>query len=339
MEFSHKQAANRFALAAVSFVGVMILLPITYSLAAEEPQQGSVVRLDPALDEIIAPEAKLERLADVPGRFTREGPVWVRDGGYLIYTARNGDRNPGNPPATDADIIKWDPRDGKVSVHVKSAKTDGHALDRQGRIVTAVNIGEGQIVRIEKDGRRTVLASHYNGTPLNPNDLVYKSDGVLYFTSPARWGNKTDTASVFMLKEGQLQLLSPTAAAKIEHPNGLTFSADEKHLYATDNPRILKFDVMPDHTIANGRVFFDMSGYQPFTNFPDGIRVDTKGNVFVTGPEGIWIISPAGRHLGTIIERNRPANMAFGAEDGKTLFITSRPGLFRIPLKVAGPLP
>lgn len=306
---------------------------------AQSAEQGSVVRLDPGLDDIISPDAKLEQLADVAGGFTREGPAWVRDGGYLIYTVRNGNRMAGNPPATNADIIKWDPRDGTASVLVRRIKTDGNTIDRQGRIVAAINIDEGQILRVEKDGKRTVLANQYNGVPINPNDLVYKSDGTLYFTSTPRFGNKTDIASLFMLKDGQLQLLSPTPAAKVDHPNGLALSADEKHLYATDNPRILKFDVKADNTLANGRVFFDMSGHKPFTNFPDGIRVDTRGNVYVTGPEGIWIISPQGKHLGTIIERNRPANLAFGGNDGKTLFITSRPGLYRVSLKVSGPLP
>lgn len=306
---------------------------------AQDPEQGSVVRLDPALDDIVSPDTKLEQLADVPGRFTREGPVWVRDGGYLIYTVRNGNRQPASPPPTDSDIIKWDPRDGAVSVRVKGIRTDGNTLDKQGRIIAAVNIGEGQIVRLEKDGQRTVLASQYDGKPINPNDLVYRSDGVLYFSSPPRWANTTDVPSLFLLRKGKLQLLSPTAAADIKHPGGLAFSPDEKHLYVTDNPRVLRFDVLRDNTIANGQVFLDLTDQKPLTNFPDGVKVDTKGNVYVTGPGGVWIVSPEGKHLGTIIESHRPANLAFGGNDGKTLFITSRPGLYRIPLKVSGPLP
>jgi len=306
---------------------------------AQNAEQGSVVRLDPALDDIISSNAKLEQLADVPGLFTREGPAWVRDGGYLIYTVRNGNRQAGSPPPTDSDIIKWDPRDGAVSVLVKSLKSDGNTLDRQGRIVAAVNIGEGQIVRLEKDGKRTVLARQYDGKSINPNDLVYKSNGALYFTSPPRYGNTTDTPSLFTLKNGTVRLLSPTAAAQVAHPGGLAFSPDEKFLYVTDNPRVMKFDVMADGTIGNGRVFLDMRDRKPLTNFPDGVKVDVKGNVYVTGPEGVWIVSPEGKHLGTIIEQHRPANLAFGGQDGKTLFITSRPGLYRIALKVSGPLP
>ena len=322
-----------------AILSLLVTAVLSTAAMAVEPEQGSVVRLDPALDKIVSPDARLEQLADVPGQFTREGPAWIRDGGYLIYTARNGNRHAGSPPPTDSDIIKWDPRNGEVSVLVKGLKSDGNALDRQGRIIGAVNIGEGQIVRVEKDGKRTVLASQYNGNPINPNDLVYKSDGVLYFSSSPRHGSTTDIPSLFMLKNGKLELLSPTPAAKIEHPDGLAFSPDERHLYVVDSPKVIEFDVMRDNTIANGRVFFDMSDQKPLTNAPDGLKVDTQGNVYVTGPGGVWIISPRGKHLGTIIELHHPANLAFGGRDGKTLFITSRPGLFRIPLTVSGPLP
>jgi gluconolactonase len=304
------------------------------SLLLAATEQGSVVRLDPALDRIVSPDAKLEPLADAPGRFTREGPVWLRDGGYLIYTVRNGNRHAGSPPPTDSDVVKWDPRTGAVSLFVPSLKSDGNTVDPKGRIVSAVNIGTGQIVRVEKDGKRTVLVDQYQGRPINPNDLVFRSDGSLYFSSPPRF-KSNDTPSVFMLRDGKLDLLT----TDIKHPGGLAFTPDEKHLYIVDNPQIAKLDVSPDGTIANARVFFDMSDQKPLANSPDGLKVDTEGNVYVTGPFGIWIISPEGKHLGTILEPHRPANLAFGGPDGKTLFITSRPGLSRIQLKVAGRLP
>jgi gluconolactonase len=258
----------------------------------------------------------------------------VRDGGYLLYTVRNGNRQAGSPPPTDSDLVKWDPRTGAASVFVPSLKSDGNTVDREGRIVAAVNIGEGHIVRIEKNGQRTVLAREYQGQPINPNDLVFRSNGVLYFTSPPRYESK-DTPRVFMLADGKLRLLSETIA----HPGGLAFTPDEQHLYIVDSPKILKFAVSPDGTIADGQVFFDMSDQKPLANSPDGIKVDTAGNVYVTGPFGIWVVSAAGKHLGTILEPHRPANLAFGGPDGKTLFITSRPGLSRIQLKIAGRLP
>jgi gluconolactonase len=320
-------------------VSLLVKAILSAAALAQTPVPGSIVRLNPALDDIVSSDAKLEQLADVPGRFTREGPTWVRGGGYLIYTARNGNRQAGSPPPTSSDLIKWDPRDGGVSVLVPGFKSDGNTLDRQGRLVGAINIGEGKIVRVEKDGKQTILVSRYDGKPINPNDLVYKSDGVLYFSSPPRYKSASDVPSLFMLKNGSLKRLSPTPAAKVEHPGGLAFSPDEKSVYVIDNPKIMKFAVARDDTMIDGRIFFDMSDQKPLTNSPDGIKVDTKGNVYVTGPGGIWIISAEGRHLGTILAPNRPANLAFGGLDGKSLFITSRPGLYRIALKVSGPLP
>ena len=300
-----------------------------------------MVRLDPALDSIVAPGAKLEPLADTPGLGTREGPVWVRKGGYLIYCDRSGGVTPSSNVALSANIVKWDPRDGKSSVLLENTQCDGLTLDRQGRIVIAVNIGPGKIVRVEKDGKSTVLASEYNGKPISaPNELIYKSNGALYFSDPPAQGNTSQTPSIYLLKGGKLTLLSPTSSTHIVSPNGLRLSPDEKHLYATDNPKIMFFDVLPDDTIANGRLFIDLNnGVRLPAYFPDGIKVDTRGNVYCTGPGGIWIISPDGKHLGTIWETHRPANLAFGGPDGKTLYITSRPGLFRIPLKVAGIIP
>lgn len=308
-------------------------LLISAATFAQTPDSSAVVRLDPALDEIVSADAKLEKLADVPGQFTREGPVWVRDGGYLIYTVRNGNRQAGSPPPTSSDIIKWDPRDGSVSMLVRDFKSDGNTLDRQGRLVGAINIGDGKIVRLEKNGKQTVLASAYEGKPINPNDLAYKSDGTLYFSSPRRFDSPGDVPSLFMLKKGSVMRV-----ALVDHPGGIAFTPDETSAYVIDSPKIMKFAIARDGALLDGRLFFDMSDQKPLTNSPDGIKVDTKGNVYVTGPGGIWIISPQGRHIGTILEPNRPANLAFGGQDGRTLFITSRPGLYRIVLKVSGPL-
>jgi gluconolactonase len=305
-------------------------------------QSSSVERLDPALDRIIAADAKLQQLPDTPGLGTREGPVWIRKGGYLVYSDRSGGPNAGSGRAESANLNKWDPATGKVSVLLENSQSDGVALDRQGRILLAVNFGDGKVVRIEKDGKRTVLASEYNGKLLiAPNDLVYKSDGALYFSDPTHYPPRADDVpSFYLLRNDKLTLLSPTPAAHITSPNGLAFSTDEKHLYVTDNPKIVVFDVLPDDTIANGRLFIDMNNGAPLSSFfPDGLKVDSKGNVYCTGPGGIWINSPQGKHLGTILEPHRPANLAFGGPDGKTLFITSRPGLFQIQLKVAGIVP
>jgi gluconolactonase len=311
----------------------VLLLSMTVVTVAQTQEQGTVVRLDSALDNIVAPDAKLEQLADTPGLGTREGPVWVSRGGYLVYSDRSGGITAASSRATSANLVKWDPRDGKVSVLLPQSNSDGATLDRKGRIVLAVNIGSGRVERIEKNGERTVLASQYNGKPLGgPNDLVYKSDGALYFSDLAQ-----SARGLYLLKKDQLKLLSPTPAANIATPNGLAFSPDERYLYLTDNPKIMRFEVLPDDTIADGRLFIDMNDSVPLkVFFPDGMKVDQKGNVYCTGPGGVWIISPEGKHLGTILEPHHPANLTFGDADGKTLFITSRPGLYRIRLKVPG---
>ena len=185
------------------------------------------------------------------------------------------------------------------------------------------------------------MASHYEGKRLNStNDLVYKSDGSLYFTDPpsALRGGDNDPkkelpfTGVFMLKDGKLQLLT-----KDIRPNGLAFSPDEKYLYVADttNRSVVRYEVQPDGAVANGQVFIAMSSDKA-PGGPDGMKVDQKGNLYSTGPGGVWIISPEGKHLGTLVFPERPANFAFGEADGKTLYVTARRGLYRIRLKIPG---
>jgi gluconolactonase len=181
---------------------------------------------------------------------------------------------------------------------------------------------------LENNGTRSVLVSEYQGKPLDaPNDLVYKSDGALYFTDPSR--PNTHTPYVYMLKDGKLQLFTEDS---MFFPNGLAFSPREKYLYVNDMMKktIIRFDVLPDDTIANGQLFIDEDPEKkdPYPNdgYPDGMKVDREENVYCTGPGGIWIISPEGKHLGTILIPVHAVNLAFGGPDGKTLFITCRPG-------------
>jgi gluconolactonase len=329
-------------------------LAATFLLAALQVQaQGAneVVRLDPALEEIISVDTKVEKLAGDFGFV--EGPVWVRQGGYLLFS---------DIPANA--INKWT-SDGKVSVFLKpsgftgsdpsdvgSQNNNGQAvvtligsngvtLDRQRRVVFCAH-GDRDVVRIEKDGKRTVLADRFESKRLNsPNDLVFKSDGALYFTDPTAGLRKRDEDpkkelpfnGVYLLKDGRLQVLEKTFAT----PNGIAFSPGEKYLYVNDTTRklIMRYEVRPDDTIANGKVFIDMSADKA-AGVPDGMKVDQKGNVYCTGPGGFWIMSPEGKHLGTVKMPELPANLAWGDSEGTTLYLTARTGLYRIRLKIAG---
>jgi gluconolactonase len=286
----------------------------------------NIVRLDPAFDAIVKTDAKLEKLADTPGPGTREGPVWSRKGNFLLYSDMGA-----------KGINKWSPGDGRVSVYQEKTDSDGLAIDRQGRVVWAARgPAGGEIVRLESDRSRTILVSDSADLPVKrPNDLVYKSDGALYFTD-TDMGNRR----VYLFKDEQLILLTKD----LPYANGLAFSPGEKYLYINDSEKriITRFDVRRDDTISNPKLIIDMAAGEapcPFpcpVGYPDGMKVDQKGNIYSTGPGGIWIIAPDGKHLGTIPVPDHPANLGFGEADGKTLFIGCRPGLYRIRLKVAG---
>jgi gluconolactonase len=300
-----------------------------------------VVRKDPAIDAIVGPNPKIFKLAE--GFKFIEGPIWISDG-YLLFSDPNANT-----------IYKYT-KDGQLSVFKEKsgyAGTDiseytqpgsnGLTLDREGRL-TINEHGNRRVTRLEKDGRLTVLAERYEGKRLNsPNDLVYKSDGALYFTDPP-FGlpkfyddprKELPYSGVFRLANGRLQLVSKDLIG----PNGLAFSPDEKYLYVANwDPKkkiVMRYEVNADGSLANGRVFFDMTN-APGEEALDGLKVDRRGNLYVSGPGGIWIISPEGKHLGTIKAPKLPANFAWGDEDGKTLYLTARTALYRMRLNIPG---
>jgi gluconolactonase len=311
---------------------------------AARAQRLRVKRADPALDEVIAADAVIETLAE--GFVFGEGPVWVKDlaGGSLLFSDPNQNV-----------IHRWSEDDGVTVFRTKSgysgadigvyrqAGSNGLALDGQGRL-TICEHGNRRVTRLEPNGVLTVLADRFEGKRLNsPNDLVYRSDGALYFTDPP-FGlpkfhedprRESRHTGVYCLREGVLRLVGD----ELTGPNGLAFSPDEKFLYVanwdTSRKVVMRYEAAADGTLEEGTVFFDMTS-APGEEALDGVKVDRAGNVFVSGPGGVWIISPAGKHLGTIESPNLPANFAWGGRDGRDLYLTARSSLYRVRVKTGG---
>ena len=303
--------------------------------------RADVKRVDPGLDAIVPEGLTIEKLAD--GFIFTEGPVWVPDG-YLLFSDPNANT-----------IYRWSP-DGQVAVfRTKSgyAGTDvgeygqpgsnGITLDSEGR-VTIDEHGNRRVVRIEKNGAVTVLADRFDGKRLNsPNDLVYRSDGTLFFTDPPFGLPKAfddrrkelPFSGIYSLKDGTLRL----GAKELTGPNGLAFSPDERYLYVGNwdekKKVVMRYEVLADGSLSNGHVFYDMTT-APGNDALDGVKVDVRGNVYVSGPGGLWILSPDGKHLGTIGGPEHPHNLAWGDSDGRTLYLTAQTGLYRVRLKIPG---
>jgi gluconolactonase len=310
------------------------------------PVFGKIERLDPKLDNLIAPDAKLEKLAE--GFDWSEGPVWIRDGSYLLFS---------DVPTNT--VYKWKEGDGvkpflKPSGYTGSKPrggepgSNGLTVDSEGRLVLCQH-GDRRVSRLEKDRQFKVLAEFYQMRRFNsPNDLTFKSNGDLYFTDPPYGleGGNTDPNKeltfngVYRLKpNGEITVL----AQNLSFPNGIAFSPDEKVLYValsdTNRAVIVAFDVKGDGTVANERVFFDATSLMPGRKgLPDGMKVDNAGNLFATGPGGVLVISPQGKHLGTINTGEATANCAWG-EDGTVLYITADMYLCRIKTKTKGRVP
>jgi len=301
---------------------------------------GAITRLDPAFDTLVPTDARIEKLA---GNFTfTEGPLW-RPSGVLWFSDVVGNV-----------VRQWAP-DGTVTVVLQPGGYDGNSLpaggfvgpngmtaDKDGAVLVCQH-GNRRIARIAADRKVTTLIDKFQGKKLNsPNDLVFRSDGSLYFTDPPYGLPKQDDDptkelkfnGVYRLAGGKLQLL----VKDMTRPNGIAFSPDEKTLYVanSDEKRRLwmRYDVAANGSVSNGKVFADVTAEKE-TGLPDGMKVDSLGNVYGTGPGGIWVLSPDGKHLGTIKPPEQPANCGWG-DDGKSLYITAVTGLYRIKLAVAG---
>jgi gluconolactonase len=330
------------------------------SFAFAQSTNQAVVRLDPALDALVSPDAKVELVKGGFG-FT-EGPVWVQKGkeGYLLFTDIPGavvwkltadgkasvylDHTGYNGP----EVWRWggmqnngfDKTDPKFEEFAMIG-ADGLTVDRQGRLILATFAGRS-LMRLETNGKRTVLADRWEGKRFGgPNDVVVKSNGAIYFTDT--YGSfrlrdkdprkELDFTGVYMWKDGKLSLV----VKDMPMVNGLAFSPDEKYLYVNgsrDN-YVNRYEVKPDGTLANGKLFIDLSK-ETERGVTDGLRVDTKGNLYETGPGGVWIISPDGKRLGIIRAPEISTNIGFGDADKKTLYIAARSSIYRIRVSTPG---
>ena len=293
---------------------------------------------NPGLHELVAPDAAIERVAG--GLVFTEGPVWR--GGALLFSDIPNNR-----------IARWRRLpEGPELTTFTTGRSNGLTLDRQGKLLAAEHGGRS-VSRIADDGTRTSLADKFEGKRLNsPNDIVVKSDGAIYFTDPpyavvigtpgvvrpAGWwkdpipGKEQPCNGVYRLAtDGALQLVAGDFAL----PNGLAFSPDESILYIDDSAHkhIRALDVKRDGTLGNSRILLDMASDDP--GVPDGLKVDAKGNVFCTGPGGVWVCRSDGTLLGRIIFPELPANLAWG-EDGSVLFATARTSVYRLQTKTRG---
>ena len=319
-----------------------------YEVNKEWKDLGEVVMTQPELKDIIDPTEKVEKLAD--GFQFIEGPVW-HPGGYLLFSDPNANV-----------IYKYSPKTKNVEVYItKSGYTgtdiwkyhqpgsNGLTLDNNGQLYVAQH-GNRQIIKHERKGPITVISNSINGQKLNsPNDLVFKSDGTLYFTDPPYGLEKNYTdpkketpfQGVYRVKNGKTELLTK----EVGGPNGIAFSPDEKFLYVSNwdirdimnAKKLYRFPVKSDGTLGKGEVFYEMDQTNEAEAL-DGVKVDLKGNVYVSAPGGVWIISPEGKLLGKIIGPERPANMAWG-DDGKTLYLAAHKGLYKIRTKIGGVMP
>lgn len=326
------------------------------SVAILSTTKPTIERADAGLDSIIPAQPALEKIAT--GFTWTEGPAWIQPG-YLLFA---------DIPSNS--IRKWDPASG-TSIFIQPSGYKGSApyggpepgsngmtLDNSGRLTIAGHARRNvwRLEQVDPLAQVTILADSYQGKMLNsPNDLVYKSDGSLYFTDPP-YGFRTqsdDDPDKQLKINGVYRILGASTQTPgtspdrdklqllvedLPRPNGIAFSPDEKYLYVNNSePKKfwMRYTVKPDGTLKDGKLFFDAtSDCRPGS--PDGMRLDEKGNLYSAGPGGVWIFSPKGKHLGTIDMPEKVGNVAWGGPDMKTLYIVASSSVYRITLKIPG---
>jgi gluconolactonase len=326
-------------LVAFSSLGALLIL---YCTAQPSRGVGTIVRLDPAFDSLVPNDAVIEKVAG--GFQFTEGPIW-RPEGVLWFSDVTGN------------VVRSVTPGGKVTVLIRDGGGEtkappgsfigpnGMISDKGGYVLLCQHTNR-RIVRVSKDLKITPYLERFEGKRFNsPNDLVYRSDGTLYFTDPPYGLLKQDDDPAKELKfNGVFRYSNGKLAAEIKdlnRPNGIALSPDEKTLYvdnSDEKKRIwMRYDIAPDGSISNGRLFADVTAEKE-AGLPDGFKVDSRGNIWSSGPAGIWVFSPGGKHLGTLKTPEVPANCNWG-DDGKTLYITAVTSVYRIRLAVTGEKP
>jgi gluconolactonase len=285
------------------------------------------------LRELVDEGAEVERVAT--GFTFTEGPIWMPDGS-LHFSDMPGDKR-----------RRWHPDEGVTVLRDPSNKCNGMTLDNEGNLIVCEHV-TSSVVRESPDGRGETVASHWGDKELNsPNDVIVASDGSIIFTDPTYgrmpgFGLEREQELAFQGVyripggSGELELLVDDFA----QPNGLCFSTDESLLYINDTERahIRVFDVGADHELSNGRVFAESVGTGDLASgeLVDGMKLDERGNVYVTGPKGVWVFDPGGEHLGTIGVPENVGNLNWGGDDWDWLYIAACTSIYRVRMKVGG---
>ena len=301
---------------------------------------GSITRVDPAFDALVPQGAKIEKLAG--GFVFTEGPVWDQRGSRLYFSDLRSNAIHTWSDEEGLDTFLQPVFEGEAA-H-ESVGSNGLTIDQQGRLLLMEH-GNRLVSRLEINGSRTILAHSYGFSRLNsPNDSVWHSSGWLYFTDPS-YGlpeqesdplRELDFNGIYKLypETGELELLEGNQS----RPNGIALSLDERTLYVANSDGSDKvwyaYDVNDTGELSNQRVFFDVND-QDIAGAADGMKIDVNGNIFATGPGGVWVFDREGDHLGNINPPELPANVAWGG-DGSDLYMTARTGLYRVSLTTRG---
>ena len=313
--------------AIISSVVVLLVWCFLIRVRADASRSFELRADSPEFWELLDRKAQITRVASGFG-FT-EGPVW--DPAGFIYVSDE-----------EQNKIYRLHVDGRKEEVISLGDPDGNTYDRKYRLIDCASVLRA-IIEVTPDGHYTVLADKYEGRKFNsPNDVIIGTDGAVYFTDSTLdlvKGEKQEISfqGVYRLDaQGGVRLLTKD----LTQPNGLAFSPDGKHFYVDDSAEknIREYDVTPDGSLSNGRIFGDEKG-KPHDGVPDGIKVDERGDLFVTGPKGIWVWDAQGHHLGTIVTPEQPANLAWGDKDYRTLYITAATSVYRLRTKVRGFVP